>query len=145
MSPKSIPTSSGLSTKQRIAQGALAPTNPKTGPLPLPKLSVPGKPNSGLMALSFKKKPSLSNASGSGSGNGQMEEDVKPRDPRLREGQASFSSLNAAAAPQSSPKISPTTSLFSDVPHVVASPVSIHGTLDQTPYFENFDPYPETM
>ncbi|RDB28456.1 hypothetical protein Hypma_015299 [Hypsizygus marmoreus] len=37
MPPQAIPSSSGISTKQRLAQGALAPTHPKSLPLPVPR------------------------------------------------------------------------------------------------------------
>jgi hypothetical protein len=130
-----------LSTKQRIALGALAPTKPKAMPLPLPKpsLPLPGKANSALMALSFKKKPSVSTASKNGDGSGQIE--YAKHDSGPTEQQTS-SRPDVAMAPQTSAKVSPTTSLFSDVPHIMSSPTSVHDMQDQT---ENFEPYPETM
>ena len=55
------PSGSGISIKQRLGLGALAPTNPKTGPFPLPTrpMSKPLPPS--LAGIKIKKKnPSLS-------------------------------------------------------------------------------------
>ncbi|CAA7266639.1 unnamed protein product [Cyclocybe aegerita] len=66
MPVSAIPSGSGISTKQRLAQGALAPTIPKevpSAPLkpPLPKSApkpLPTRTNtSSFSGLSFKKKP----------------------------------------------------------------------------------------
>ena len=60
---RSEPTSGGdrISIKQRLGIGALAPTNPKTGPLPLPMRPSMSKPLPPLLAgLKIKKTPSLS-------------------------------------------------------------------------------------
>ncbi|GLB33577.1 hypothetical protein LshimejAT787_0104610 [Lyophyllum shimeji] len=61
MESENIASGSGISTKQRLAQGALAPTRPNAIPLPAPKQKVPPPPlrinSGGMMNLSFKKKP----------------------------------------------------------------------------------------
>ncbi|KAF8078396.1 hypothetical protein FPV67DRAFT_1557732 [Lyophyllum atratum] len=44
MVPENIASGSGISTKQRLAQGALAPTRPKSIPLPAPKQRPPVPP-----------------------------------------------------------------------------------------------------
>ncbi|KAF8973779.1 hypothetical protein BDZ97DRAFT_1776820 [Flammula alnicola] len=73
MAPSEIPSSSGISTKQRLAQGALAPTLPKqmpaTIPKPPPKPLPTRTPSTSLMGLSFKKKsiPPLAMPTGSAS------------------------------------------------------------------------------
>ncbi|KAG6831266.1 hypothetical protein H0H92_011776 [Tricholoma furcatifolium] len=55
-----VPSGSGISTKQRLALGALAPVNPKAKALPLPKPKTqqppPRTPSTNLMPTGFKKK-----------------------------------------------------------------------------------------
>lgn len=70
MSPSELTAGGGISTKQRLGIGALAPTNPGTGPPPPPKQRpLPESRPSALIGLKIKKKiPSLSNTTDVNSG-----------------------------------------------------------------------------
>jgi hypothetical protein len=102
MAPSEIPVASGISTKQRLAQGALAPTLPKEivppkPPKPPPKPIVTNR--STLSGLSFKKR--------SFDVSGMSESSTHPSLSRNIPNEPTLSSLNSPLAQ------SPTSAFFS--------------------------------
>jgi hypothetical protein len=112
MAPNERASGSGISTKQRLAQGALNPTRPNdvASASGRPTLSQLKTPSSSLMALSFKKSqaPTLS-ASGS---TNNPEPDVDRRNsfgtlPATERHDPTLAALNAPSTARASTSMSP--------------------------------------
>jgi len=129
-----LASGSGISTKQRLAQGALNPTLPKAvAPAAgRPSLSQLKTPANSLMNLSFKKKSQASALSASGDGSSPRLPTVGRKDsadmqPPVGRQDPTLAALNA---PSMSPSMSPMIT-NSDVPYV-ASP-DHYNMSDQVP------------
>lgn len=117
MPSRNIASGSGISTKQRLAQGALAPTRPNEVPLPSQKERPQVPPiktsSSSLMNLSFKKKNLP--ASTGGSGFFAMDDSTIPDSAgNPAQEQLTLTALNAPVSPEAP---------YPELPHTFASPV----------------------
>ncbi|KAF5377681.1 hypothetical protein D9615_005211 [Tricholomella constricta] len=129
MAPEKVASGSGISIKQRLAQGALAPTRPKAIPLPTPKLKPSLPPvKTALMNLSFKKK-TVSTPVLSASGSFAMDNNRSPTMPQPAVGdcEPTLAALNAPLSPVSQDM---------HIPQVAASPqdYTMHEPQDGSAY-----------
>jgi hypothetical protein len=124
MAPSELASGSGISTKQRLAQGALNPTVPKAAASTAagrPSLSQLKTPANSLMNLSFKK----TRASASGSASSPKFPDVDRRNsvdmqPPMGGQDPTLAALNASSTLRTSASMSPM--IMNTVVPYVASP-----------------------